>query len=130
MAIMYSASEFLVRISSLQVNRFTQDPIGVGYSVLKEQADAGAPVNVQEICRTLLPPGLWEPMRMIDQQRSKLAEGLHAIKAALPTDKIDHLLLRMPWQREKSWLEGLQSKLPAPPQLPGLPAFFQFSRGA
>ena len=55
-------------------------------------------------------------MRMIDQQRSKLAEGLHAIKAALPTDKIDHLLLRMPWQREKSWLEGQSTLLLAGPR--------------
>ena len=64
---------------SLQVNRFTQDPIGVGYSVLKEQADAGAPVNVQEICRTLLPPGLWE----VCQSHSAPPLSLHPPSAAL-----------------------------------------------
>ena len=43
---------------SQQVDRLTKDPIGLGLTILQEQAEAGAPLRLDEVCRMFLPPPL------------------------------------------------------------------------
>lgn len=81
------------------MKRLTKDPIGLGMDILKEQADAGAPVNVNEVCRTLLPPSLLQPLLVVAGFQREAADRARDFisKAKVP---------RMPWQRDESWLDG------------------------
>ena len=91
-----------------QVDRFTKDPFGLGLEILKEQADAGAPVNINEVCRTLLPPGLLQPLLVVAGLQRDAAE-----KARDLLSKAQQRVPRMPWQRDESWLDGKSPRFPS-----------------
>ena len=67
--------------------------------ILREQADAGAPVNVNEVCRTLLPPSIVTPLLKVHECQQQAADAAREFisKTTLP---------RLPWQRDESWLDG------------------------
>jgi hypothetical protein len=87
----------------MQVDSLTKDPIGLGMKILKEQADAGAPVNVNEMCRTLLPPSLLAPLLKVQECQRQAADAARAFISKTP-------LPRLPWQRDENWLDGEQRR--------------------
>uniref|UniRef100_A0A7S0E9Q2 phospholipase A2 n=1 Tax=Hanusia phi TaxID=3032 RepID=A0A7S0E9Q2_9CRYP len=53
---------------SLQIQRLRSDPLGLGKEILQEQLEAGEGVNLEEICRTLLPPTVWQTAVMLQER--------------------------------------------------------------
>jgi hypothetical protein len=72
------------------VERFTKDPIGLGLTILKEQADAGAPVRVDEVIRMFLPPPLLQAVtagsEFAAQAKDRLSDRVQRILGKVAGD--------------------------------------------
>ncbi|EKX41121.1 hypothetical protein GUITHDRAFT_142271 [Guillardia theta CCMP2712] len=53
---------------SMQIQRLRSDPLGLGKEILQEQLEAGEGVCLEEICRTLLPPTVWQTAMMLQER--------------------------------------------------------------
>lgn len=97
-----------------QVESFRSDPIGLGLSIFKEQAEAGAPLNLKDICRTLLPPSLWQSIREMQEQQDKVKQVLASVNMPsinMPSISQVNTPFKLPWTRDRSWLQEIQMKV-------------------